>query len=61
MNGRFDAIHIGHNDVADYEVGFHRTGSLNGARTGVHGRCIEAVLIQNDCKRVSYNPLIVHY
>jgi len=61
VNGRFDAIHVGHNDIADHEVRFNRTGSLNGARAGVHGRCIEAVLIQNDCERVCDNPLIVNY
>jgi hypothetical protein len=60
VNSRFYAIHVGHNDIADHEIRLNRTGSLNGARTGVHGRRIEAVLIQNDCKRVGYNPLIVN-
>jgi len=60
MYGGLNAVHVGHDDVTDYEVGLDGTGPLDGTCARIHRRGIKAVLIQNDCERVGNNPLIVN-
>jgi hypothetical protein len=60
VDGSFDAIHVRHDNVADYKVWFHAPGTLYGTRTCVHGRCVKTVLIENDRQGICNNPLIIN-
>jgi hypothetical protein len=61
IDGCFDAVHIRHDDVADDEVRMDIPGALHRSSTGINGGRIEPVLVENDCKGIGDNPLVVNH
>jgi hypothetical protein len=61
MDGGFDAVHVGHDDVADDEVGADFPCGVHRARSGIDSGGIKPSLIENDGERVGYHPFVVNY
>src|SRR5581483_5905206 len=56
-----NAIHVGHDDVADYQVRLNRAGAFHGCGAGVNRGGVIAMLIENDSQRVCDNAFIIHH
>lgn len=61
IDGRFNPIHIGHDDVADYEVRVDVPGTFYGTRAGIYRGRVKSVLVEDNCEGVSDNPLVVNH
>jgi hypothetical protein len=60
VDGRLDAVHVGHDHVADDEVGLDRTGALDGSGAGVDGRSVETGLVEDDGQGIGDDLLVVY-
>src|SRR5579862_6746188 len=60
-DGGFDAIHIGHDDVADDEIGLQRARAFHGRCAGVHRRGVIPVKVEDFGQGVGNNLLVVNY
>ena len=61
LNGRFDSVHIGHDDVADNQIRTCGSSAVDGSKSRVYRRCLKAVLIQDDRQCVGNNSFIIDY
>src|SRR5690349_15427895 len=59
MDGGFDAVHVGHDDVADHQVGTDVARALDGSGSGVDGGSIEAMLVKDDSQRVGNHVFVI--
>ncbi len=60
-NCRLNAVHVGHENVADDEIGIFPSRALDGFASVISGKGIEAVPVQNDDQSVGNQVLIIDY
>lgn len=61
VDGGLDTVHVGHDDVADDEVGTNGFGALDGAGSGIDSRGIEPVLVEDYGERVGDYSFVVYH
>src|SRR5690242_9670267 len=60
-NGGLDPVHIGHDHVADDQVGLDLLGALYGPGPSVDRRSVEAILVKNNGQRIGDYTFIIYY
>src|SRR5512146_722886 len=60
VDGGLNAVHVGHDDVADDKVGANGFGAFHSAGSGVDSRGIEPVLVEDDGERVRDYSFVVY-
>jgi hypothetical protein len=61
LDSGFNAIHIGHDDVADDQIQPARSCPVDGGRASVNSGGVEAILVQNDGQSVGNDSFIIDY
>src|SRR5215467_13447904 len=60
LNCSFNAVHVGHDYVADHQVRTSRAGTIHCGYSSIDSRRLEAVLVQDDRQRISDNSFIIY-
>lgn len=59
MNRGFNTVHIGHDDVADDQVGAIAPCAFNGSGARINGRGVKSRFIQNDGQGVGNDTFVI--
>src|SRR5277367_6645538 len=54
-----DAVEVGHDDITDEHVGLESARCLDGIFAGVYSSGFNSALVQNDCKGIDNDTLVV--